>query len=426
MEATMLRQLAEIQDMPYPALKEKWRSLYGTEPPAYTRQHMVRRLAYRVQELAYGGLSDETKAELERIAEEDERQRQGARAERRKPKDTHPLAGKNRIRVILRSPDVIARTFREVQVQAGGERAELAGQQERLEARLAELKRMIRDLVQAGGNDGALGAELAKLNEEYSQAQNRLEDVAHAMEALGCGGPTEDEVREGLQKLDPVWDELFPAEKERIVKLLVEEVVVSKTGLLIRLRLHGLNSLVAELQAEGPGGAVGPVGSDGPVEGAGGHMEPGKDSQTVDIHVPMQFKTRSGRKEIISPGSPSGLPSGAETDPKAQPNRPLVLALARAHRWQRMLDSGEASSLDEIAKHRGVDRSYVGRIMKLASLAPGIVQMLLTGEEPSNTSLNALAKDMPLEWDRHPPLRPARIAFPRRSLKVSPRPRPSG
>jgi hypothetical protein len=155
-------------------------------------------------------------------------------------------------------------------------------------------------------------------------------------------------------------------------------------------------------------------------------MEPGKDSQTVDIHVPMQFKTRSGRKEIISPGSPSGLPSGAETDPKAQPNRPLVLALARAHRWQRMLDSGEASSLDEIAKQRGVDRSYVGRIMKLASLAPGIVQMLLTGEEPSNTSLNALAKDMPLEWDRHPPLRPARIAFPRRSLKVSPRPRPSG
>jgi hypothetical protein len=38
---------------------------------------------------------------------------------------------------------------------------------------------------------------------------------------------------------------LFPAEKERIVKLLVEEVVVSKDGLLIRLRLNGLNSLVA-------------------------------------------------------------------------------------------------------------------------------------------------------------------------------------
>jgi hypothetical protein len=84
--------------MAYPALKEKWRSLYGTEPPAYKREHMVRRLAYRIQELAYGGLPDETKAELARIAEEDERQRQGARSDRRKPKDTRPLAGTRLVR----------------------------------------------------------------------------------------------------------------------------------------------------------------------------------------------------------------------------------------------------------------------------------------------------------------------------------------
>ena len=83
MEMTVLQELAELQDMPHAALKDRWRSLYGTEPPAYKRQHMVRRLAYRVQELAYGGLSDETKAELERIAEEDERRRQGTRAQRR-------------------------------------------------------------------------------------------------------------------------------------------------------------------------------------------------------------------------------------------------------------------------------------------------------------------------------------------------------
>ncbi len=55
-------------------------------------------LAYRIQELAYGGLSDETKAELERIAEEDERQRQGARAQKPKPKSTHPLPGTRLVR----------------------------------------------------------------------------------------------------------------------------------------------------------------------------------------------------------------------------------------------------------------------------------------------------------------------------------------
>ncbi len=47
-------------------------------------------------------------------------------------------------------------------------------------------------------------------------------------------GTTEDDVQEALQKLDPLWDELFPAEKERIVKLLVQEVVVGQDSLLIR------------------------------------------------------------------------------------------------------------------------------------------------------------------------------------------------
>ena len=69
METTVLMQLTELQDMSYSSLKESWCSLYGTDPPAYKRAHMVRRLAYRIQELAYGGLSDQTKAELERIAE---------------------------------------------------------------------------------------------------------------------------------------------------------------------------------------------------------------------------------------------------------------------------------------------------------------------------------------------------------------------
>jgi hypothetical protein len=98
MEQTVLQQLMELQEMQYPALKEKWRSLYGTEPPAYKREHMVRRLAYRIQELVYGGLSEETKAQLEQIAEEDERQRRGAKAQARKPKETHPLPGTRLIR----------------------------------------------------------------------------------------------------------------------------------------------------------------------------------------------------------------------------------------------------------------------------------------------------------------------------------------
>jgi len=282
-------------------------------------------------------------------------------------------AVKDRTRVILRSPDMVARTFREVEAQVGQQRADLAGQQERLDARLAELKRAIGRLARSDGNGDALAAELRKLNEEYADVQTRLEDAERAIEALGSARPGEDDVREALQKLDPLWDELFPAEKERIVKLLVQEVVVRQDGLLVRLRLNGLNSLVAEIQGDGP-------------------AEAGRDGQTVDIRVPMEFKRRGGRKEII-------LPADAESEPKVQPNRPLVLALARAYRWQQMMESGEVPGLEAIAAQQGVDRAYVSRILGLATLAPDLTQAALKGDEPGNLSLAKLHQSLPLRWD---------------------------
>ena len=65
-------------------------------------------------------------------------------------------------------------------------------------------------------------------------------------------GFAEAEVREALLNLDPMWDELFPAEQARIVQLLVERVDVGEDGLDIRLRTEGLASFVADLRAGQP------------------------------------------------------------------------------------------------------------------------------------------------------------------------------
>ena len=65
-------------------------------------------------------------------------------------------------------------------------------------------------------------------------------------------GIDEAEVREALERLDPLWDELFPAEQARIVQLLVERVDVSPDGADIRLRTEGLTNLVADLRAVRP------------------------------------------------------------------------------------------------------------------------------------------------------------------------------
>ena len=65
-------------------------------------------------------------------------------------------------------------------------------------------------------------------------------------------GIDEADVRDALNRLDPLWDELFPAEQARIVQLLVERVDVSPDGADIRLRTEGLTNLVADLRAVRP------------------------------------------------------------------------------------------------------------------------------------------------------------------------------
>ena len=69
MKENILAQIAELNRMGMPQLKERWKALFDTEPPAQNRAHLVSRLAYRIQELAYGGLSEETRAQLRQIAE---------------------------------------------------------------------------------------------------------------------------------------------------------------------------------------------------------------------------------------------------------------------------------------------------------------------------------------------------------------------
>ena len=122
-------------------------------------------------------------------------------------------------------------------------------------------------------------------------------------------------------------------------------------------------------------------------------MVPGQDGQTVDIRVPMEFKTRSGRKEII-------LPPGAATTADVGPRSPLVVALARAYRWQRMIDSGEVAGVEDIATKYRMERTYIARILGLATLVPDIVEAALKGNEPSGMSVRKLlAGRIPVRWE---------------------------
>ena len=62
--------LAALKTMALPDLKTEWRTLFGAEPPGYNRRYLESRLAYRIQELAYGGLKPETRKRLEALGEQ--------------------------------------------------------------------------------------------------------------------------------------------------------------------------------------------------------------------------------------------------------------------------------------------------------------------------------------------------------------------
>src|SRR4249920_406444 len=67
---TVLARLAALKATPTPRLKQQWRDLFETEPPPYNRRFLEHQLAYRIQELAYGGLKPDTLKRLKALAED--------------------------------------------------------------------------------------------------------------------------------------------------------------------------------------------------------------------------------------------------------------------------------------------------------------------------------------------------------------------
>ena len=83
---TVLARLAALKTMPIRELKQQWRDLFETEPPPYNRRFLEHRLAYRIQELAYGGLKPETLEAARGARRRARRRRSGTR--RRQPPRT--------------------------------------------------------------------------------------------------------------------------------------------------------------------------------------------------------------------------------------------------------------------------------------------------------------------------------------------------
>lgn len=109
----------------------------------------------------------------------------------------------------------------------------------------------------------------------------------------------------------------------------------------------------------------------------------------ITIQVPFRVVKRGGRKEMR-------LPDGA-----AQPSRTdntLVKALGRAFRWKRMLDSGDFTTIGELAEREGIAPSYMTRVLRLTMLAPDIVEAILDGRAGPEVTLARVMEPFPSSW----------------------------
>jgi hypothetical protein len=100
-----------------------------------------------------------------------------------------------------------------------------------------------------------------------------------------------------------------------------------------------------------------------------------------------------GRKRIVAPDGSAIVPSS-----KPQPDGTLLKALARAWRWQKLLDEGVYTSVSEIGDAEGISKSYVSRILRLALLAPDIVEVILEGRANHALVLERLERRLPVSW----------------------------
>jgi hypothetical protein len=112
---------------------------------------------------------------------------------------------------------------------------------------------------------------------------------------------------------------------------------------------------------------------------------------SITVRVPLAIRQQPGRKAVVTPMDNGVAPVTTRADPA------LAKALARAFRYQRMLDEGRYASISEMAAGERLERGYLGTLLRLTLLAPDIVETILDGRA-ADVTLPRLLEPFHLTW----------------------------
>ena len=173
------------------------------------------------------------------------------------------------------------------------------------------------------------------------------------------------------------WDgDAVPA-RRAFLSTVLARAIVSETEVRLELRRFALTQLLISKS----GGADQRV-----VDGEGAAED------LLIIRTPARLARCSRAMRLV-------IPAGAAHRQAPRPDPVLIKAVTRAHAWKDRLLSGNAPSIRAIAKAEGLRETYVGRIVRLAFLAPDIIEAILDGHQPADLDLRTLMKTpIPLAW----------------------------
>jgi hypothetical protein len=117
------------------------------------------------------------------------------------------------------------------------------------------------------------------------------------------------------------------------------------------------------------------------------------DGEPIVLTVEMKLKRCGGEMRLIIPG-------GAAIDQRRQPVSSLVKAVSRASDWVRRMEAGECKHQRDLAKATKLEPRYINAILRVAFLAPEIVEAIIDGRQPPNLTLGSLTGVLPMSWQQ--------------------------
>jgi hypothetical protein len=120
------------------------------------------------------------------------------------------------------------------------------------------------------------------------------------------------------------------------------------------------------------------------------------DERTLTVRIPIVIRKRGGKKLVLAPDGKTAPSFSRRID------NSMVKALARAFRWQELLENGTYATIAEIAELEKINDTYVGRVLRLTLLAPQNIEMIVSGRD-QNLDLSSLMRPFPVIWKEQSP-----------------------